>query len=153
RHRADARPAAERARVALRRRAAARRGHAPVGTPRRRALRQGAAEPERRAASARGAVEVRIQGHQVDREDPPRRATAADDVEPRGPGRVRILRQREPGGGPSALEPSDRAPDRRFPAPADAPLQWLWRTGGLALRGDGPAALLLTRRRPYPWLE
>ena len=48
-------------------------------------LRQGAAQPERRAAAAGGAVEVRLQGHQVDREDPLRREAAADHLEPGGP--------------------------------------------------------------------
>ena len=39
-------------------------------------------EPERRAAAAGRAVEVRLQGHQVDRQDPPHRGAAADDLEP-----------------------------------------------------------------------
>ena len=55
------------ARLALRRGAAARRGDAPADDPGGRALRRGAAEPERRAAPAGGAVEVRLQVDQVDR--------------------------------------------------------------------------------------
>ena len=43
-----------------------------------------AAQPERRAAAARRAVEVRLQGHQVDRQDrASSRDAAADHVEPR----------------------------------------------------------------------
>ena len=45
-----------------------------------------AAQPERRAAAAGRALEVRIQGHQVDREDPVRRQAALDDVGRRLPG-------------------------------------------------------------------
>ena len=56
-----------RAALAVRRRAADGRGDAPADDPRRRPLRRSAAEPERRAAAARRAVEVRLQGHQVDR--------------------------------------------------------------------------------------
>ena len=41
-------------------------------------------QPERRAAAAGGAVEVRLQGHQVDRQDPLRRERAADHLEPDG---------------------------------------------------------------------
>ena len=40
-----------------------------------------AAEPERRAAAPGRAVEVRLQGHQVDRQDRVRRDATEDDVE------------------------------------------------------------------------
>ncbi len=65
----DARPAGlvPNARLALSGRLAARRGHAPAHHSGRRALRRDAAEPERRAHQARGAVEVRLQEHQVHR--------------------------------------------------------------------------------------
>ena len=43
------------------------------------------------------------------------RAAAADDLEPRGAERVRLLREREPRGRPPALEPGDRAAHRRVP--------------------------------------
>ena len=78
--RPDARAAAAGARLAVRRGAAAGRGDAPADDPRRRPLRRGAAESERRAAPARGAVEVRLQEHQVDREHPVRRGPADDRV-------------------------------------------------------------------------
>ena len=42
--------------------------HAPADAPGGRPVRRDAAEPERRAAAAGRAVEVRLQGHQVDRE-------------------------------------------------------------------------------------
>ena len=42
---------------------------------------------------------------------------------------VRLLRQREPDGRSSALEPGDRAPHRRVPAPQDADVQRLRRSG------------------------
>src|SRR5581483_7241054 len=150
----DAGPAPRRAPVAVRRGAPDRRGHAPAHAPRRRALREGAAEPERRAAPARRAVEVRLQGHQVDRPHLARRAGAADHVERRRPARVRLLREREPGRGPPAVEPGDRAADRRAAPPADAAVQRLRRGGRVALRRHGPAAVVLSpkRHRPWPWL-
>ena len=69
-----------RAALAVRRRAAAGRGDAPADDPRRRPLRRSAAEPGRRAAAARRAVEVRLQARQVDRQDPVRREAAAEHV-------------------------------------------------------------------------
>ena len=84
---------------------AARRGDAPADDPRRRPVRRGAAEPERRAAAAGRAVEVRLQEHQVDRADPPRRAAADDGLGEVGAAGVRLLLQREPRGRSSALEP------------------------------------------------
>ena len=77
---ADAGRAAAGARLAVRRRPAHGRGDASADAPRRRAVRRGAAEPERRAAAAGGAVEVRLQGHQVDRADPVRREAAAQHL-------------------------------------------------------------------------
>ena len=77
-----------------------------------------AAEPERRAAAARRAVEVRLQAHQVDREDPVRREAAAEHLAGIGAAGVRLLLEREPAGRSSALEPGDRAPHRRVPARA-----------------------------------
>ena len=53
--------------VAVQRRAADRRGDAFAGADGGRPVRRGAAEPERRAAAAGGALEVRLQEHQVDR--------------------------------------------------------------------------------------
>ena len=93
--------------MALRRGAAHRRGDAPAGAPRDGHVRARSPEPERRAAAARRAVEVRLQEHQVDRPDPPRRDAAADHLEPAGARRVRLLLEREPGRRPSALEPED----------------------------------------------
>ncbi len=66
---------------ALRGRAAAGRGDAPAGAAELRHLWRGAAEPERRAAPAGGAVEVWFQEHQVDHQDQLRREGATHDVE------------------------------------------------------------------------
>jgi sulfoxide reductase catalytic subunit YedY len=55
---------------------------------------------ERRPAPPGGAVEVRLQVDQVDRPHPLHRPAAAHRVERVGAQRVRLLRQREPGGGP-----------------------------------------------------
>ena len=52
----------------------------PLTLDGRRALRQGAAEPERRAAAPAHPVEVRLQGQQVDRADPLHRQAAANDL-------------------------------------------------------------------------
>ena len=91
------------------------------------------AQPERRPDPARGALEVRLQEHQVDRPDQPRRGRAADHLEQAEPWRVRVLFERQPGGRPSALEPGDRAPDRPGrpvrQAPPDPAVQWLRRSG------------------------
>ena len=57
------------ARLALCRGPAPRRGDASADDPGGRALRRDAAEPERRAGPACRAVEIRLQGHQVDRAD------------------------------------------------------------------------------------
>ena len=71
------------------------------------------------------------------------RAAAADHLEPRGAGRVRLLRQREPGGRSPALEPGHRAAHRRVPAAPDAAVQRLRRAGRAPLRRHGPAQVLL----------
>ena len=55
-------------------------------------------ESERRAASARRAVEVRLQEHQVDRQDPVRRQTAGHHLDEAGTELLRLLREREPRG-------------------------------------------------------
>ena len=70
--------------LALRRGPAPRRGHAPAHHPRGRPLRRDAAQPERRADPAGGAVEVRLQEHQVDRAHQPHRQASR-----RSPGRSR----------------------------------------------------------------
>ena len=59
--------------LALCRGAAPGRGDAPADDPGGRPLRRDAAQPERRAAPAGGAVEVRLQEHQVDRAHQPGR--------------------------------------------------------------------------------
>ncbi len=91
-------------------------------------LRRGAAEPERRAAAPRGAVEVRLQEHQVDRADPSRREPAAHGVERLGAAGVRVLLEREPECRSPAVEPGERAAHRRFLQAEDADVQRLRRS-------------------------
>ena len=74
-----------------------------------------------------------------------------------GAGRVRLLRQRQPGRAPPALVAVDRAPHRRAAPAPDAAVQRLRRAGERPLRGHGPAPELLMaapavprRRRPRP---
>ena len=93
---AHARPEDRRARLAVRRGAADGRGDAPADAAGVGPLRPRAAAAGRRAGAAGGAVEVRLQGHQVDRQDHARGDAAADDLEPAGARRIRLLRQREP---------------------------------------------------------
>ena len=92
---ADAGPAAgsarRRPRLAVPRGPAAGRGPAPANAARGRALRRGAAEPERRADPVGGAVEVRLQEHQVRRTHPFRRATAGDHLGEIGPARIWVF--------------------------------------------------------------
>ena len=109
----DAGAAARLPRLALRRGASHRRGDAPPHPACRRYLRRGAPEPERRSGAPRGAVEVRVQEHQVHRLDQLHRDGAADHLEHPGPPRVRLLLQREPGAVPPPLEPGAGAPARR----------------------------------------
>ena len=87
-------------------------------------------EPERRADSTHRTVEVRLQEHQVDRQDPVRRGSAAEHLERGDPQRVRLLRQRQPGGEPPAVVSGDRAPDRELLPAADGAVQRVRRPGG-----------------------
>src|SRR5262249_5486296 len=112
---ADARPEDRRPRLAVRGGTPARRGHAPAHAPRRRPLREDAAEPERRAAASRRPLEVRLQGDQVDRQGPLHADAAIDDLERGRAWRVRLLREREPRRRSPALEPGVRAPRGRLP--------------------------------------
>src|SRR5215471_13547695 len=154
----DARPAAGNSRLALRRRAPDRRGDEPPGAPRGGTLRQGAAQSERRADSPGGALEIWIQGNQVDRPHSVRGEAAADHLEPRRAPRVRLLRERESGSGPSAMEPGDGAENRRVPQAQDAALQRIRRAGGEPLLRHGPEGELLSSTKsvwkgPLPWLK
>ena len=70
------------------------------------------------------------------------------ETQPCGAARVRLLFECESGGGPSALEPGDRAAHRRIHEATDSPLQRLRGAGrGIVLR-HGSAPLLLTRWQP-----
>ncbi len=104
------------------------------------------AESGRGAPAARGAVEVRIQGDQVDRQDPLHAGATADDLEHLGAERVRLLRECESPGRPPPLEPGEGTKDRRVPQARHADVQWLRRSGREPLRGNGPAEELLAMR-------
>ena len=83
-------------------------------------VRARAAGAGRRARAPGGALEVRLQGDQVDRQDLAGGHAAADHLEPAGAGRVWLLREREPARRSPALEPGDRAAHRRVGPPPDA---------------------------------
>ena len=91
------------------------------------------AAAERRADPARDAVEVRVQEHQVDREDRPGGRAANVAVDGGRAERVRLLRQREPRGGPPALVTGQRTAHRRNGPTQNPPLQRLRRASGRAV--------------------
>ena len=101
------------ARLALCRGPAPRRGDASADDPRHGLYGETSAEPERRADPAGRAVEIRLQGHQVDRPHQPRRQAAANVLEQANAAGIRLLLQRQSGGRSSALEPGDGAAHRR----------------------------------------
>jgi hypothetical protein len=104
----------------------------------------------------RGAMEVRLQVGQVDRQDPLRREGAEHGLEQIGGAGVRLLFEREPERRPSALEPGHRAPHRRWRRPVrqaqqDVDVQRLRSAGRPALCGHGLEEKLLSAlRRPVP---
>src|SRR5579885_240061 len=120
------------------------RGHASAGAALLRDVRRDAAQPERRAGAPGAALEIRFQEHQVHRQDPLRRKGAAHHLEPGQRPRIRLLLQRQPAGGSSALEPGVRAPAGGVLQAQDPDVQRIRRTGRLALQRHGPAQVLLT---------
>src|SRR6266576_1033891 len=152
---ADAGTALGGAQLAVRRGTADRRGDAPAHAHGGRTLRQGSAQPGRRAAAAHRALEVRLQEHQVDRADRLHCAPAQHRLECRRSAGVRVLRQRQPAGRSSTLESGHRAPHRRAVpgrTAADAALQRLRRAGREPVSGHGSAALLLNVTQRYRYL-
>ena len=89
-------PAGLGAPVALRRGTADRRSNASAHHPRGRSLWSTVAVAERRTAPARGALEIWVQGNQVDRQDRTHGRPADLDVERPGTVRVRVLLERQP---------------------------------------------------------
>ena len=71
------------------------------------ALRRNVAGAKRSADPAGRTVEIRLQKHQIHRQDPLRRETTADCVESDAATRIRFLFQCKPGSGSPALEPGD----------------------------------------------
>ncbi len=90
------------------------RSHASFDPAHLRPVRPGAAESGWRASACRGAVEVRIQIREVDREDQVCQEPASDHLERHGAQRVRLLLQRQSQPRSSPLEPEARARDRRL---------------------------------------
>ena len=90
-------------------------------------------------------VEVRVQGRQIHRQDPLHRAAAQDHLEHGPAERVRLLLQRQPAGGPSALEPGEGAAHRRVRQAPDLDVQRLCRPGRFALHRHGSEEELLER--------
>ena len=91
-----------------------------------------------------GAVEIRLQEHQVHREDQVRREAAADHLEISQRPRVRILFERESGGRSSALEPGDRTPAWASSSSARRSCSMAMASRWPALRGHGSAEELLS---------
>ena len=126
--------------------APARRGAPPAHPADRRDVRARPPERERRAHPNRGALEVRVQERQVAGADPSRRRRAEDELEQGRAERVRVLLEREPDRGPSAVEPGDRAAHRRVPPPEDAHVQRVRRPGRVPLHRDGLEEAVLGAR-------
>ena len=95
-----------------------------------RPVRQAVPAAKRRADSPRGAVEIRLQEHQVDREDRPGDRTADFVMDGGRAERVRLLRQCEPCGGPPTLVTGQRTAHRRNRPTQNPPLQRLRRASG-----------------------
>jgi hypothetical protein len=117
-----------------------------------RCLWQAGGEVDGRADPAARAVEVWLQVDQVDQQGDVHGRAAKELLGDAWPERVRVLGQREPAGGPSALEPGGRARagDRR--EDPDGDLERIWRAGGVAICRHGKhgrQALPLTQRSIY----
>ena len=95
-----------------------RRGDASARAPDHRPLRPRSAAAGRRPGPPDHAMEVRLQGHQVDRQDHPDRHPAAHELAGVLAERVRLLRERQPDARAPALEPGHRAAHRRGPGAA-----------------------------------
>ena len=65
-----------------------------------------------RAFAPRRAMEIRFQGHQIDRAHQARRDRSADHLESDEPAGIWLLFERQSGRRPSPLEPEDRASHR-----------------------------------------
>ena len=95
-------------------------------------------------------VEVRLQEHQVDRQDHADRDAAADDVEKYAPKEYGFFGNVNPSHRSPALEPGDRATDRRVRPSPDAAVQRLRRPGREPLCRDGSPCQLLAPHRRSP---
>src|ERR1019366_296244 len=85
------------------------RSHAPAGAVVHGHVRRDVAAAGWRTGTHDPALEMRVQKHQIHRQDPPGGRSAADLVECGKSAGVWVLLQRESAGGPSAVEPGERA--------------------------------------------
>src|SRR5690606_29732359 len=109
------------------------------------------AQPERCALAPGGTLEVRLQGRQIDCEDPFHRQGTAHLMDEGRPDRVRLLFQCEPGSRSSALEPGQGAPYRRDTQTPDADVQRLRRPSGQSLqRHESENPLLMSLKQVSP---
>ena len=105
-------------------------------------------EPGWRARPHGDSVEIRIQEHQVDRENQIREESAADHLEHHQRARIRFLLQRESEGGSSALEPGQGSSAAGIlQEHAHADVQRLRRPGREPLQRHGPEEKLLSGRK------
>src|SRR5207244_664338 len=89
--------------------------------------------------------EIRLQGGQVDLEDPLRRLPAEEHLAGDDAERVRLLRQRQPERRSPALEPGDRAAHRLVLPAEDAAVQRLCGAGRVDVFRDGSEKAVLKR--------
>src|SRR5262249_21323132 len=122
---------------------APRRSSASTHAAERGDVRQGAAQPERRAREGGHPVEIRLQEREVDRTHSAHRRRAENGVEQGGATGIRLLLQRQPHRRPPALEPGHRAPHRGVPTPQDAHVQRLRGPGRVSVQRDGSEEVLL----------
>src|SRR5262249_35358383 len=123
--------------------------HDPVG----RRVRRGPAEPERGASTPGCALEVRLQGREVDRKDSIRGEAAAVVVDDQLAGSVRLLLKRQSDRAPSTPQTGRRSPSAvAVQIDANADVQRL-RPGGKPVQGDGSQEKLLNSQLPTPNLQ
>src|SRR5688500_5240992 len=134
--------------MAVRRRAADGRSPAPAHHPRRRPVRRSTAEPERRPAAADRPVEVRVQGGEVDREDPLRREATEHVVDAELARGLRLLLERESGRGASEIQSGNgSAPAIAVQDDEDGDVQRLRGAGPEPVLRDGSEEVLLGGER------
>src|SRR5262249_45765314 len=95
-----------------------------------------------RAVAPGGALEIRLQIHQVDRALQFHRSTAEELLGGVAGVRIRLRGERQSASAASRLEPGPGRTLREQRAPTDAPLQRLWRVRRRSVQRAGPRAAL-----------